>query len=71
MLVKQIIGSHADLIPDYQKKELTVVLHSLSTPRFNNAAQQLSDLLNQTVTIFPGSEMRLVFQTTAPSNCER
>ncbi len=71
MLVKQIIQSHADIIPNYQDKSLTIILHGLSAPRFNYAVQQLTDLLNDTETIFPGSNLRMIFKTTAPSICER
>lgn len=53
MLVKQIIQNNADLIPNYEDKTLTVVLHSLSAPRFNLAAAKLAEVLNQTQTIFP------------------
>lgn len=70
MLVKQIIQNNADLEPDYMSNTLTVTLHSLSTPRFNQAAQQLSKLLNETETIFPGTSLRMVFKTTAHSFCE-
>ncbi|MGH2643676.1 MAG: putative transposase [Chitinophagaceae bacterium] len=52
-------------------KTLTVILHTLSANRFNHAAQKLSELLNQTETIFPGSDLRLIFKTTASSNCVR
>jgi len=73
MLVKQIIQSHADIIPNYQDKSLTIILHGLSAPppRFNYAVQQLTDLLNDTETIFPGSNLRMIFKTTAHSICER
>jgi hypothetical protein len=71
MFIKQIIQNHADLIPDYEQNTLTVVLHSLSAPRFNLAAQQLTQLLNETETVFPGTNMRMIFKTTALSNCER
>lgn len=63
MLVKEIIQSDADLIPDYEKKTLTVRLHSLSTPRANRAVQELCILLNETETVFPGSELLMVFET--------
>ena len=65
MLVKQIIQNNADLVPDYEKKTLTVRLHSLSTPRFNMAAYQLAELLTKTETIFPGTNLKLIFKTTA------
>lgn len=71
MLVKQIIQNNADLIPDYAQKTLTVVLHSLSAPRFNEEPHKLAQLLNQTETIFPGSDLKLIFKTSALSNCER
>jgi hypothetical protein len=71
MLVKQIIRNNADLIPDYENKTLTVVLHTLSAPRFNHAASQLAETLNQTETIFPGSNLKLIFKISALSNCER
>jgi uncharacterized protein YsxB (DUF464 family) len=65
MLVKQIIKNNADLHPDYENKILTVTLHSLSAPRFNNAVEKIIDLLNQTETIFPGTDLKLVYKTTA------
>ena len=70
MLVKQIIQNNADLIPDYKRSTLTVVLHSLSAPRFNHAVGQITQLLNETETIFPGTNLRLIFKTTALSYCE-
>ena len=70
MLVKQIIQNNADFIPDYERNTLTVVLHSLSAPRFNHAVGQITQLLNETETIFPGTDLRLIFKTTALSNCE-
>jgi len=69
MLVKQIIQNNADLQPNYQEKTLTVILHSLSAPRFNKAAAKLAETLNQTETIFPGSDLQLKFKISAPSDC--
>jgi len=63
MLVKEIVKTDADFQPDYEKKTLTVKLHSLSTPRANNAVEQLCQLLNETETVFPGTELRLIYQT--------
>ncbi len=61
MLVKQIIQNNADLIPDYENKTLTVVLHSLSAPRFNEAVAKLTEVLDQTETIFPGTDLTLTW----------
>jgi hypothetical protein len=63
MLVKEIIKSDADLIPDQQAKTLTVRLHSLSTPRANSAVKELCAILNETETLFPETELRLVYKT--------
>ena len=65
MLVKQIIQNNADLVPDYEKKTLTVILHSLSAPRFNKAAENLAQLITKTETLFPGTDLTLIFKTTA------
>jgi hypothetical protein len=63
MLVKEIIKSDADLVPNQEAKILTVRLHSLSTPRANDAAKELCKILNETETVFPGTDMRLVYDT--------
>jgi len=63
MLVKEIIQSDADLLPNYEQKTLTVRIHSLSTPRANEAVSKLCPLLNETLTIYPGTELRLIFET--------
>jgi chaperonin cofactor prefoldin len=65
MVVKQIIQSCADLTPDYENKTLTVTLHSLSAARYNHAANELTKILNQTETIFPGTDLKMIFEITA------
>lgn len=68
MAVKQIIQSSADLTTDYENKTLTITLHSLSANRFNVAANELAQLLNQTETIFPGTDLKMIFKITANLN---
>jgi len=63
MLIKQIIQTPVDLTPDYKNKTLTVTLHTLSTPRYNQIAKTLTTLLNETETIFPGTDLSLIFKT--------
>lgn len=65
MLVKQIINTTADLLPDHENKKLNVVLHSLSASRFNLALQKIIPLLNDTQTLFPGTDLVLVFKTSS------
>jgi len=63
MLVKEIIKSDADLIPDYQSKTLTVRLHSLSTPRANRTAAELCAVLNDTETCYPETDLKMAYTT--------
>ncbi len=62
-LVKSIIFAKADIIPDPQNKTLTVTLYSLATNRDNEALKQICGLLNESETIFPGTDMRLIYKT--------
>ena len=64
-ILQEIFTSDADMIPDYQKNILRIKLHSLSTPRANRAANKLCDFLNQTETLFPLTNMRLIYETVA------
>jgi hypothetical protein len=64
MIVKQIINTPADIKPDYKNKTLDVTLHHLSAQRFNNAAKELALILNQTETVFPGSDLKMIFKVS-------
>jgi hypothetical protein len=64
-LLQDIFSSDADLLPDYQNKILRVRLHSLSTPRANVAVKNLCRILNETKTVYPFTELTLVFDTVA------
>ena len=63
MLAKEIINSNANLIPDYKNKTLTVELHSLSTPRANKAVENICSTLNESRTIYPTTNLRLIFKS--------
>lgn len=64
-ILKEIFTTDADLIPDYKNGELIVRLHSLSTPRANEAVKNLCSLLNDTKSVFPYTNLTLVYQTVA------
>jgi len=53
------------MIPDYQNQTLTIKLHSLSTPRANQAVKELCNFLNQTETRFPLTNLKLIYETVA------
>jgi hypothetical protein len=65
MLLKEIFSTHADLYPDYANKTLTVTLHTLSSPRANQAAEKLCEFLNQTETEYPYTDLKLIYKTMA------
>ena len=65
MILKEIFTSDADIIPDYVNKKLTIRLHSLSTPRANQAVKELCSFLNQTETTFPYTDLMLIYETVA------
>jgi len=61
-LVKSIIKTRGDLLPDYQKKTLTIKLYTQSTPRNNRALEKLCELLTDSETLYPGTELKLVYK---------
>ena len=65
VILKEIFTSDADMIPDYENHTLTIKLHSLSTPRANQAVKELCNFLNQTETNFPLTNLRMVYETVA------
>jgi hypothetical protein len=62
LLVKSIIKTKGDILPDYQQKTLTVKLYTQSTPRNNRAVEKLCELLTDSETIYPGTELRLIYK---------
>ncbi len=62
-LVKNLIKTRGNIIPDYINNTLTVELFSLATPRDNLAVRNVCNILNQSETIYPGTELRMVYKT--------
>ena len=61
-LLRQIYDTEVDLIPDLQAKTLTVRLHHLTQSAHDQAVRHLCDQLNATETIFPDTDLRLVYK---------
>jgi hypothetical protein len=61
-LVRQIYQSEVDLLPDLQTKTLTVRLHHLAQNIHDEALRHLCEELTATETIFPGTDLRLIYQ---------
>jgi len=70
-LLCSIYKTEADLVPDYQNKTLTVRLHHLAQQRSDDAALLLCAELNETQTVFPQTDLRMIFElgiTKTPVN---
>jgi hypothetical protein len=65
MLVKEIIKKDADIKPDYENNTLTVTLHSMSTPMKNEIVIKLCEILNDTETVYPDTNLRMIFKSVA------
>jgi hypothetical protein len=61
-LLRQIFHTEADLTPDLAANTLTVSLHHLTQAAHDQALEKLLADLNDTQTVFPGTELVLVFK---------
>ena len=61
-LLRSIYKTEADLLPDYQNKTLTVRLHHMAQHRADQAVALLCAELNQTETVFPRTDLRMIFE---------
>ena len=61
-LLRVIYSTEVDILPDPQAKTLTIRLHPLANQSSDNALRHLCDQLNETETLFPGTELRLIYE---------
>lgn len=61
-LLRQIFETAADLIPDLPQQTLTVRLHHLTQRAHDVAIRHLCEELNATETLFPGTELKLIYK---------
>ena len=66
-LMRQLYGCAADLEPDSEAGTLTVRLHRLTAQGHDAVVVQICEELTATETIFPGTELRLIFQFVGSS----
>ena len=62
ILTQQIFKSDADFYIDNHNKTLEIRIHHLSTNRDSRALKKLCQFLNQTETIFPNTNLRLIYK---------
>jgi prepilin-type processing-associated H-X9-DG protein len=66
-LMRQLYRTEADLIPHSENKILTVRLHPLAANVHDQAIRHLCNELNASETLFPGTNMRLVYEIIGSS----
>ncbi|MDQ6762454.1 MAG: hypothetical protein M3015_07480 [Bacteroidota bacterium] len=71
MFIKQLFNTPADMIPSKDQKTLTIKLAGLPASRYNEAVTQLCTELNQTETIFPGTDLMMIFKNSHKYFCDR
>jgi hypothetical protein len=65
-LLRAIYSTEVDMLPDPDSKTLTIRLHPLANRATDQAINHLCDELNATETLFPGTELRLVYKLVSP-----
>ena len=61
-LIRQIFETEADLLPDATNKTLTVQIHHLTQAVHDLVLEKLCTALNETQTVFPGTDLTLIFK---------
>jgi AraC-like DNA-binding protein len=61
-LIREMLASSADIIPDLAAKRLRVRVHALANPRSNEALAKLCDTLNALEVQYPGTDLTLAYE---------
>jgi hypothetical protein len=70
-LVRQLFESAVDLVPDSAAQTLTVRLHRLSSKAHDQVLEHLCAELTATETLYPGTDLRLIFEPIGASSIPR
>lgn len=62
VFLRTIFTTEVDIIPNQKDNLLTICLHNLSSPSLNKTAQKLCDLLNESESIYPGTNLRIFYK---------
>jgi len=65
-LLRGLYRTEADLLPDYQAGTLRVCLHHQANRATDVALVHLCEQLNETQTVFPATNLRLVYELVSP-----
>jgi hypothetical protein len=61
-LLRAVYSTEVNILPDPQATTLTIRLHPLANQSSDNALRHLCDQLNETETLFFGTELRLSYE---------
>lgn len=64
-LVRQILSADADIVPDEASGILKVTIHSMTNPLHNRYVERLCSILNDAEVVFPGTNLRLVYNSVS------
>ena len=67
-VIRQIFNTETNLIPDEQNKRLMVELRNLTSEYADQLANILCQELNNSGTIFPGTEMEIFYKLVSQKN---
>jgi len=67
LMLRHLLSSPADLVPNLKHETLTVRLHPQTPDGGEEAFRHLCSELNPTETVFPATDLRLVFEVASRS----
>lgn len=67
-LIRQVFKTEVDIKPDNENKTLEISLHNLTNESSDKIIQKLCEEINNTETIFPGTDLRLVAKLVSSQN---
>lgn len=67
-IVRQIFMTDADIEPDEEKAVLKVSMHNMTNPRNNAYVEKVCEVLNESETTFPGTNLRLIYNLVSNKN---
>ena len=62
-ILRNLFNNEADIIPDNDAGTLRVVIHGAANPVTDRTLLELLELLNQTETIYPGTNLTMIFES--------
>ena len=63
MILRNLFNNEANIIPDVDAGTLRVVIHGAANPATDRALFALLEQLNQTETIYPGTNLTMIFES--------